>query len=103
MRRVPSGTEVAEERTTCWLPATARVWASETDEIGSIAFLAISCGVYRFPIDRAADLVAGTVCDSVPSCVGVRRGLLVAWDAKVEAALKRALDGSLAGERIKAG
>jgi O-acetyl-ADP-ribose deacetylase (regulator of RNase III) len=72
---------------------------ARTHGIASIAFPAISCGVYRFPIDRAAEIAVGTLFDSLPSCVGVQRVLLVAWDAKVETALTRALDASRVGRR----
>ena len=35
--------------------------------LASIAFPAISTGVYRFPADRAAELAIGTVIDALPA------------------------------------
>jgi O-acetyl-ADP-ribose deacetylase (regulator of RNase III) len=40
--------------------------------IASIAFPAISTGVYRFPADRAARVAVGTVTEEVDSASGVR-------------------------------
>ena len=69
---------------------------AQTHGIGSIAFPAISCGVYRFPIARAANIAVRAVSGNLPTCPGIQQVLLVAWDAKVETALKGALDASRA-------
>ncbi|RMH51129.1 MAG: O-acetyl-ADP-ribose deacetylase [Zetaproteobacteria bacterium] len=61
--------------------------------IRSIAFPAISCGVYRFPVDRAAKIAVESVRAFLrghPSCA-VERVFFVAFDDAVEAALQRAM------------
>jgi O-acetyl-ADP-ribose deacetylase len=63
--------------------------------LASIAFPAISCGVYRFPIDRAARIAVGALRETLPSCPAVARVLLVAFDARIESALRLALDESM--------
>ena len=57
----------------------------------SIAFPAISCGAYRFPIDRAARIATTTIADALVSYVEIESVLLVAFDGHVERALTRAL------------
>jgi O-acetyl-ADP-ribose deacetylase len=64
---------------------------AETHGIASIAFPAISCGAYGFPIDRAAGVAVRAIHEGLPACLAVDQVLLVAWDIKVESALKRAL------------
>lgn len=59
--------------------------------VRSIAFPAISCGAYRFPIDRAARIAVATISDVLPSYAELESVLLVAFDPRVEAALRRAL------------
>jgi O-acetyl-ADP-ribose deacetylase (regulator of RNase III) len=63
--------------------------------LSSIAFPAISCGVYRFPNDRAADVAVRTIRDTLPACPAVTRVLLVAFDAPMESMLRRALGESV--------
>jgi O-acetyl-ADP-ribose deacetylase (regulator of RNase III) len=60
--------------------------------LASIAFPAISCGVYRFPIERAARIAVGTIRRTLPSCAALERVLLVAFDPGIESALHLALD-----------
>jgi O-acetyl-ADP-ribose deacetylase (regulator of RNase III) len=59
--------------------------------VRSIAFPAISCGAYRFPIDRAAKIATTTIADALISYVEIESVLFVAFDGHVERALKRAL------------
>lgn len=64
----------------------------------SIAFPAISCGVYGFPIARAARIALGTILDCLragaPDVDQVRYCLFAAADLTVfEAALEALLDG----------
>ena len=59
--------------------------------VRSIAFPAISCGAYRFPIDRAARIAVATISDALPSYAELESVLLVAFDPRVEAALRRVL------------
>jgi len=43
------------------------------NNLGSIAFPAISTGVYRFPADRAADIAVKTTADALPSVPSLTR------------------------------
>jgi O-acetyl-ADP-ribose deacetylase (regulator of RNase III) len=65
---------------------------AEGHGVGSIAFPAISCGAYGFPVERAAGIAVRTVRESLPACPGIEQVVLTAWDEPVEAALRRALD-----------
>ena len=59
--------------------------------ITTIAFPAISCGVYRFPIDQACQIALQTVvecCDSMPT---VKKVVFACFDKEVENALTQAL------------
>jgi O-acetyl-ADP-ribose deacetylase (regulator of RNase III) len=59
--------------------------------VRSIAFPAISCGAYRFPIDRAARIAVATISDVLPSYAELESVLLVAFDPRVAAAVRRVL------------
>ncbi len=59
--------------------------------LASLAFPAISCGVYRFPIERAARIAVRTVSETLPDCPAVRKVLLVAFDGAIAAALRLAM------------
>lgn len=59
--------------------------------VRSIAFPAISCGAYRFPIDRAARIAIGTISDALTSYAELESLLIVAFDDRVESAVKRVL------------
>jgi O-acetyl-ADP-ribose deacetylase (regulator of RNase III) len=63
--------------------------------LASIAFPAISCGVYRFPLDRAAHVALAAIREALPTCPAVSRVILVAFDAQVERALRFALEESV--------
>ena len=54
------------------------------DEVGakSIAFPAISTGVYMFPSDLAADIAVATVCGHPAIHEGIMEAMLVAFDEK---------------------
>lgn len=60
--------------------------------IRSIAFPAISCGVYGFPIERAANIAVGTLVRELPERPEIQQVFLVAFDSNVERALRDALD-----------
>jgi O-acetyl-ADP-ribose deacetylase (regulator of RNase III) len=60
--------------------------------VTSIAFPAISCGAYGFPIDRAARIAVETLARELPNHPQIEQVLLVAFDGSVESALRRALD-----------
>jgi len=59
--------------------------------VRSIAFPAISCGAYRFPIDRAAKIATLTIAEALMSFAEIESVVLVAFDDHVERALTRAL------------
>jgi len=57
----------------------------------SIAFPAISCGVFGYPVDRAATVAVNTVSEFLASCPVPESVLLVAFDVTTEQTLKIAL------------
>jgi len=57
----------------------------------SVAFPAISCGVYRFPPDRAADIVMRTLSEQLPKSEALERVVFAMRDPSVEKAFRRAL------------
>jgi O-acetyl-ADP-ribose deacetylase len=59
--------------------------------LASVAFPAISCGVYGFPVPRACRIAVMQIRASLASAVSVRRVCLVAFDDDVEAAYRRLL------------
>ncbi len=63
------------------------------DEAGaaSVAFPAISCGAYRFPVDLAAEVAIGTLRDELPGCTAVRRVVLALPEARARRAFEEAL------------
>lgn len=63
--------------------------------VSSVAFPAISCGVYRFPVDRAAQVAVAAVRRSLPNCPAVKTVLLVAFDETIALALRRAVEESV--------
>lgn len=65
---------------------------AETHGAASIAFPAISCGVYGYPIAEAAEIAVREVTDSVSSSGVIKRVLLVCFGDEVHAATRRALE-----------
>jgi O-acetyl-ADP-ribose deacetylase len=63
---------------------------AEQHALKSIAFPAISCGVYRFPMDRAAAIALRTLRSTLPTCPGIDTVILVAFNPDIEAALAKA-------------
>lgn len=61
----------------------------------SIAFSAISCGMYQFPIERASRIAVATIKRTIPTCPSLRRILLVAFGDAIESALRLALRESM--------
>jgi len=59
----------------------------------SIAFPAISCGIYRFPADEAVRIAVGTVLDTLPRTPQIEQLVFACFDgamfARYEAELKR--------------
>jgi O-acetyl-ADP-ribose deacetylase (regulator of RNase III) len=57
----------------------------------SIAFPAISCGVYRFPLQQACDIAVRTVCSEMEVDSLLKEVMFVAFDEHVEFAYLNAL------------
>lgn len=57
----------------------------------SIAFPAISCGVYAFPVERAAGIVMRTLAEELPRCPSLERLVFAMREGATEAAFRRAL------------
>jgi O-acetyl-ADP-ribose deacetylase len=59
----------------------------------SIAFPAISCGIYHFPADQAVQIALATVLDTLPRTPHIERMIFACFDdamfVRYEAALKR--------------
>jgi O-acetyl-ADP-ribose deacetylase (regulator of RNase III) len=53
--------------------------ASEA-QCASIAFPAISCGIYRFPADEAVSIAVGAVLETLPRVPGIERVLFACFD-----------------------
>ncbi|MHB8817311.1 MAG: O-acetyl-ADP-ribose deacetylase [Steroidobacteraceae bacterium] len=60
-------------------------------DVRSIAFPAISCGAYRFPLPRAARIAIETIHDELTSFETLERVVLAAFDDTVEREFTRAL------------
>jgi O-acetyl-ADP-ribose deacetylase (regulator of RNase III) len=65
--------------------------------VRSIAFPAISCGAYRFPLDRAARIAIASIREAVMKYPELESVHIAAFDTTVEAAMKRALLAGLSG------
>ncbi len=61
--------------------------------IGTIAFPAISCGVYGYPLDEAAAVAVATLCESLQRCRKVQRVTLVAFEDAAEQCYRAARRG----------
>jgi O-acetyl-ADP-ribose deacetylase (regulator of RNase III) len=59
--------------------------------VRSIAFPAISCGAYRFPLDRAARISIAAISDALASYPELASLVIATIDHHVETALQRAL------------
>ena len=53
----------------------------ETHGLASVAFPAISTGIYRFPADRAAEIAVRTVVEALPSAPGVTQVIFCCFSA----------------------
>jgi len=62
---------------------------AQENNIRSIAFPAISTGVYRFPADRAAEIAVGTVADVLARSTGIEK-VIFACFGRESAELHRA-------------
>jgi len=59
--------------------------------VASIAFPAISCGVYRFPADEATIIAVATVIDVLPESPGLERVIFACFDAAMLVRYEREL------------
>jgi O-acetyl-ADP-ribose deacetylase (regulator of RNase III) len=64
---------------------------AERHGVRTIAFPAISCGIYRFPIAKAAEIAVGTVRAHVAAGTKLAKILLVCFDDEVFGAYRKAL------------
>lgn len=58
--------------------------------LSSIAFPAISCGAYRFPIPLAAEVAMQAVSEELPRCAAIERVVFAMFDEKAETAFRMA-------------
>ena len=66
MPSAQSGEEATKTRKGCWRAAIARRWTLPPPTgCESIAYPAISTGIYRFPADLAARIAVGTVASEI--------------------------------------
>ncbi len=57
--------------------------------IATIAFPAISCGAYRFPIDKACDIA---IYEVITAQTNVEKVIFACFESKIEKTLKRSLN-----------
>ncbi len=60
------------------------LYLAEDEGIRTLAFPAISCGVYGYPRDEAAEVAVQTVADTLLDCPGITKVYLVAYDQEME-------------------
>ena len=60
----------------------------------SLAFPAISCGAYRFPVRRAADIAVRAVRQELEAHEGIERVVFAVREPKVEAAFRQSVGGT---------
>jgi O-acetyl-ADP-ribose deacetylase len=66
--------------------------------VRTIAMPAISCGAYRFPRDKAAEITLRTLADELPSYPQLERVILAFRDATTELVFRRRLLAMMAGQ-----
>lgn len=64
---------------------------AEQHDVTSLAFPAISCGAYGFPVEQAATIAIETVCDELAHGYQVERVLFCCFSREIETALHEAL------------
>ncbi len=64
---------------------------AERHAVRSIAFPAISCGIYGYPADEAAQVALGTVQHHLTHGSGLERVVFACWDPAVFAAFDKVL------------
>ena len=66
---------------------------AEAHGLRSVAFPAISTGVYGYPPEAAARVAVGAIAETLPGTPGIERVLIVAFDAAAARHLRAALAG----------
>lgn len=61
------------------------------NQLKSIAFPAISCGAYRYPIDKACSIAINEVSEFLREFSEIEKVIFVCFDAKVEKQLKKVI------------
>nr|WP_272890778.1 O-acetyl-ADP-ribose deacetylase [Stutzerimonas sp. S1] len=64
---------------------------ADSHELASIAFPAISCGIYGYPAEQAAEVAVTALQQALDGASHVRRVVLVAFSAEQEALYRRLL------------
>jgi O-acetyl-ADP-ribose deacetylase (regulator of RNase III) len=64
---------------------------AELHQLNSIAFPAISCGIYGYPIDQACEIAIGTSMEKLHDCEYVDTVIFACFGAEIEQALKNKL------------
>jgi O-acetyl-ADP-ribose deacetylase (regulator of RNase III) len=65
---------------------------AQQHDLHSIAFPAISCGVYGYPLDQASRIAAGVVSAELPRFPAINDVYFVCFNDAVYSALRQALD-----------
>ncbi|EIK52680.1 appr-1-p processing domain-containing protein [Stutzerimonas stutzeri TS44] len=65
---------------------------AEQHQLRSIAFPAISCGIYGYPLEPAAEIAVRELCAGLAAAAHVREVLLVAFSAEQDELYRRLLD-----------
>ena len=60
-------------------------------KLGSIAFPAISCGIYAYPIDQACEIAIRTCMQCLHDCEYLDTVIFACFDEEIEQALKKEL------------
>jgi O-acetyl-ADP-ribose deacetylase (regulator of RNase III) len=66
---------------------------AQTHDLASIAFPAISTGVYRFPADRAADVAVAAAVDALTAAPAIRHIIFCCFSSDTARLHDRALAG----------
>jgi O-acetyl-ADP-ribose deacetylase len=66
----------------------AALQLAEDRGVNSLAFPAISCGAYRFPVLRAARIALGTIQEALPRCTSVNRVIFAVFEPSTERAFR---------------
>ena len=64
---------------------------AENYELSSLAFPAISCGVYGYPVERACKVALESIRETLPETPGIKHVYLCAFDSRVAQAYQQLL------------